>query len=182
MFGGQGLEEGEAGMGGGNRYATGPIEGKVVYSLKGLGVETGEAVLRESEKMYVALTRSMNGEGWVRQKIFGEELLNIGIVADKIEIETANQIVRDGQIVNRNGIFDSLNEEQRNLDALIDGDTVIKLVVRGERTLLDMEDSELGLFDLSGGAAKWGTLDWVGTKVGVIVNAGGSETLFLSGK
>ena len=178
----QGLDAVEARIDGEYLYATDPIEGKVVYSLKSLGVETGEAVLRESEKIYVALTRSTNGEGWVRQKIFVEELLNIGIVADKIEIETANQIVRDGQIVNRDGIFDSLNEEQRNLDALIDGDTLIKLVVRGERTLLDMEDSELELFDLSGGAAKWGRLDWVGTKVGVIVNAGGSETLFLSGK
>ena len=151
-------------------------------SLKALGVETGEAALRESEKMYVALTRSANGEDWARQKVPGDVLLNIGVIADKIETETANQIVRDGQIVNRDGIFDSLNEDQRNLDALIDGDTIIKLVVRGERTLLDMGDSELGLIELSGGAASWGRLDWVGKKVGVIVNAGGSETLFLSGK
>ena len=61
-------------------------------------------------------------------------------------------------------------------------DRIIKLVVRGERTLLDMGDSELGLIELSGEAASWGRLDWVGKKVGVIVNAGGSETLFLSGK
>tara|TARA_B100001142_G_scaffold283902_1_gene297226 strand:+ start:1341 stop:2681 length:1341 start_codon:yes stop_codon:yes gene_type:complete len=178
----QGLDAVEARIDGEYLYATDPIEGKVVYSLKALGVETGEAALRESEKMYVALTRSANGEDWARQKVSGDVLLNIGVVADKIETETANQIVRDGQIVNRDGIFDSLNEDQRNLDALIDGDTVIKLVVRGERTLLDMGDSELGLIELSGGSARWGRLDWVGKKVGVIVNAGGSETLFLSGK
>jgi hypothetical protein len=178
----QGLDAVEARIEGEYLYATDPIEGKVVYSLKALGVETDEAALRESEKMYVSLSRSTNGEDWARQKISGEVLLNIGIIADKIETETENQIVRDGQIFNRADIFGSLNEDQRNLDALIDGDTVIKLVVRGERTLLDMGDSELGLIELSGGAAKWGRLDWVGKKVGVIVNTGGSETLFLSGK
>ena len=178
----QGLDAVEARIDGEYLYATDPIEGKVVYSLKALGVEIDEAALRESEKMYVALSRSTNGEGWARQKISSEVLLNIGIIADKIEVETENQIVRDGQIFDRADIFGSLNEDQRNLDALIDGDTLIKLVVRGERTLLDMGDSELGLIELSGGAAKWGRLDWVGKKVGVIVNTGGSETLFLSGK
>ena len=67
----QGLDAVEARIEGEYLYATDPIEGKVVYSLKALGVETDEAALRESEKMYVSLSRSTNGEDWARQKISG---------------------------------------------------------------------------------------------------------------